>query len=522
MFELNVFVDALFLVTSDSTGKYIPLVKELISVYEEVYKAKGNVEDQELIRFYVSILKSIIDGEVDLTDKNAIVKVILSCKTKLLSPKFEDIGETLSHTFMDRGEEDLPTDATLESMEKNIKTSIHFVRLNMTMRKNWGRISRAFTYADKLRAISQCKVELEQIVDYLNETQVTTVNSPKPTGSVHLTDLESLEKALIKSEKRSTHGVIHSGLQGLNRALGTAGGLLPGESMCYCALSHHGKSLSILSWALWATDYKTNVGIEEGKKPAVLFISLENEEQRILMDIFKIKYQEIEGKDPSELNRDEIKNWIYNYFAQKPIQLFIERYDTDFDMEKYRSLLDSYESRGYQIILVCLDYMACMKVKNEAMHLGLLELSTDLVNEARTRGFAFVTGHQLNRDAEKLAMVHPLPVKYYGQAHLHNSSAIFQPFDIMCFQHKVVVDSTGHSFMTYHIGKHRHVNTTPDTHKFFCYQFKPNGLGIEDDVGKEPKYISDPYTYDLADPDQVSLKKEKENSDLNIDILSTF
>ena len=522
MFELNVFVDALFLVTSDGSGKYLSLIKELITTYDEVYKAKGNVEDQELIRFYVSILKSILNGEVDLSDKNAITKVILACKTQLLSPKYEGIAETLSNTFENRTEEELPTESTLDIMEKNITTSIHFVKLNMVMRRNWGRISRAYTHADKVRAIAQCKEELEDIVDYLNESHISTGTCPKPTGMVNLIDMDSLDKALLKAEKRSVHGVIHSGLQGLNRALGTAGGLLPGESMCYCALSHHGKSLSILSWALWATDYKTNIGIEPGKKPAVLFISLENEEQRILMDIFKIKYQEIEGKDPSELSREEVKNWIHNYFTQKQTQLFIERYDTDFDIEKYRMMLDSYESRGYQIVLVCLDYMACMKVKNDAMHLGLLELATDLVNEARTRGFAFVTGHQLNRDAEKLAMTHPLPVKYYGQAHLHNSSAIFQPFDVMCFQHKVVVDSTGHSFMTYHIGKHRHVNTTPDAHKFFCYQFKPNGLGIEDDVGKEPKYVSDPYTYDLADPDQVSLKKEQERSDLNIDILSTF
>ena len=135
----------------------------------------------------------------------------------------------------------------------------------------------------------------------------------EPVGLIKLEHKASIDHALEKRSKRDVHGIIKSGLQGMNRALGSNKGLIPGESVCFCALSHHGKSLSILSWALWAVENTPKVD-RGGKIPLVLLTSLENEEYRNMLDIFKRKYRQIEGKSGESLNNDEIRDWITNYF----------------------------------------------------------------------------------------------------------------------------------------------------------------------------------------------------------------
>lgn len=511
MLEADLFLDCIFLLINNNSERFQKLVRELITIYEDESRNKEGT-DAELIRFYITIINALIAGGVDRDDPDALTTILIKLKTNRALAQFTDVIDLLKDAFASRkvvqeGPELQAVSRKLERIIDRIKGTVIRRRVDKANRQIFSKLQNTSGVDPQyqLEELKNIQVTLRKMVediDLAEEEGTATYTGVQPTGIVMFDDRNTIRTALQKRNARDCKGVIRSGMQGLNRALGEAGGLIPGESICHAALSHHGKSLMIVKWALWGVEYNPQITDEKGI-PLVLFISLENEEYRNMFDIFKMKYTQIEGKPPKGMSDEDIEEWIIGYFARFGTKFVIERYADGFGIKQWRQRLNFWKSLGYNIVMACLDYLSNMDLASDdnnssrgSRDNGLREVSFQLVNDARVWGYSFVTGHQLNREAESIAALNPVPVKKFTLKCLQDSSSIYREFDIIHFQYNEVVPSSGVKYFEGFVPKHRHVNDTPESHKFYAYAYQEK-LGLPDDVGGPPQFVSDPYAVDF-------------------------
>lgn len=505
MLQADLFLDAIFLLINDNSERYQKLVNELIDNYTSDPRNRDS-NDNELIQFYISLLREIISGNVDRDDPDSLTRIIIRFKTNDALEKYQSVIDTLAEAFASRSESNADITAKkVRAISQKLRAYLIRGRIDKGTRKIFAQLQSSSGVDDQyqIASMEDARDTIKQLLEAVQYEEGDDVyQGPQPLGMIVFHERDTIRDALKKRNARDCSGVIKSGLQGMNRGLGEADGLIPGESICHCAMSHHGKSLSIVSWAIWTVLYNPVV-IDSGEIPLVLLTSLENEEYRNMMDIFKRRYRQVEGKHPRGLSDDAIEEWIINYFGQYGTKLVIERFADGYGIKEHRARLAFWKANGYKVVMDAIDYLSNMalgtdsKMSRGSRDEGLRELSYLLVNDARVGGWALATGHQLNRGAEVVAEGNLYPAKKFNMSHLQDSSSIFREFDIICYQHKIIVPSSGLSFMSYHIGKHRHVEDTPEAHKSWCYQFLPDGVGIRDDLGGPPEFISDPYTFEF-------------------------
>ena len=489
--KLERLLDAFFLLVSDKSKKYYALVKELVCICEAPHRtdSEGN---NSLEKFFIQTLKSLLSDTVNKDDPNYVGKILLQLKMSLTNTGEIELADDIINMTLTKTKEETESPKEAKVYVSRIESFVKRNKIDTVLRQTWGILSTSegLTDEDEVAGVKEVEKKLNSLCDALKQQNYGD-GGVEPVGLIKLEHKASIDHALEKRSKRDVHGIIKSGLQGMNRALGSNKGLIPGESVCFCALSHHGKSLSILSWALWAVENTPKVD-RNGKTPLVLLTSLENEEYRIMLDIFKRKYRQIEGKSGDHLSNEEISSWLAKYFAQFETKLIIERFTENYGIDEHRAKIDWYRNQGYDIVMSCIDYLSNMSISTDKRYLGIKELAHQLVNDARIYGYCLVTGHQLNREAARLAEFKTYPVKEYTMNHLADSADIMREFDVVFFQQKKTVRTSGRSYMTYQLAKHRHVENTDENHKFFCYEFLPDGVGIQDDLHTLPKFVSDP------------------------------
>ena len=114
-------------------------------------------------------------------------------------------------------------------------------------------------------------------------------------------------------------------------------------------------------------------------------------------------------------------------------------------------------------------------------HLQIKELYTNMCNFLKSKNCTLVTAHQLNRTAAEVARQSPVgAVKKFDMSMLAGSMDPQREVDVVIYQH-IERNSTGQSFLTWKLAKHRYEHTVPEHHKYFAYEFDGN-LGILDDV----------------------------------------
>ena len=507
MLSADLFLDCVLILLHDNSTRYQKLIQELIGIYEEEAKTKEG-SDAELIRFYISLIHALMNDEIDRSDPDALLPIFIKFKTNRALSQFHDVIDILRNAFTERREDSEENAASvaarLMKATQRVKAAVIRRRVDKSTRKLFAKIqgSSGIEPDQELAALIDIREDLEGMRNLIEVDDTQVYTGTQPTGMVDFTDRKSIFAALQKRNARDCKGVIKSGWQGMNRALGEAEGIIPGESLCHAALTHHGKSLLISKWALWGVEFNPQLPDEDGT-PMVLFISNENEEYRNMMDIFKMKYTEVEGRAPKRMNDVDIENWIVDFFGKHETKFVIERYAEDFGFKEYKERLAYWRSLKYKIVMVCLDYLSNMKLFSDdkqasrgSRENGLREVSHQLVNDARIGGYAFITGHQLNRKAEEIAEINTMPVKKFNLNCLQDSSSIHREFDIMHYQYMEVVQSSQIKYFEGYVPKHRHV-VTPEAHKFYAYPLLP-GVGIKDDLGGAPGFVMDPYVADFA------------------------
>lgn len=499
----DLFLECITLVIQDSTGKASALVMQLTDLYESESRTGALSAEDELIRFYIRMLKTILINKTSKETPDELRMILLKFKSDPTLAQREEIYNLLHDTFMSQ---EKMTKSRRDTLLAHVTNTLSWFQINRKIKMVNGAMWRASDLIDpddqqnELQRVRELLKESIQVSDaaYLKEEAKGLIEQ------INFSKKEDVKNGLGKFNERNVKGVLKMGLQGLNKMCGEHKGLVRGESVVFNALSHNYKSGILVSIAVWTAIY--NVPTNADKKALIYLVSLENEAHQNLMDAFRHHYHLRTGKAPIGLSDDEISDWICDFFSQNGFELIVERYmPSEFGAQEYENRINYFESIGYEVYLAAIDYMNNMKKENEQRDLAVRSLYRRMCSFNSSKGVTMVTAHQLNRKAQELVSSGITnAVKRFSSDMLTDSSDVQREVDLAVYMN-IEKNHLGQKYLTFNRDKHRYVNNTPEAHKYFAYPFEGE-MGIVDDVLAKPRYTRDIFTHEMEQAIRASVQ----------------
>lgn len=315
--------------------------------------------------------------------------------------------------------------------------------------------------------------------------------NPSIISSVTLTDEDSINQCFVDAQNElSNEGVIRFGLQGLNRMFGDIGGARRGEQICILALQHKFKSGLAMKMFYHHALYNKPYMIDSSKKPLLLRLSFENAATVDVVGLYKEMVENTTGVavNEKEITSREAAQYINSKLSVNGYHVILKQIDpSDFTYMDLFDIIDQYESEGYEIHQLNLDYLAMISTKGLNQGPAGHEYR-DLFRRVRNRclrsKILCITPHQMSTEAKVLLrggggenFVTEINEKGY-YAHCRS---IDNELDLEINLH--IAEVNGESYLTFQRGKHRKPGITAAKNKYFVYKFNSNGIGnVPDDV----------------------------------------
>jgi replicative DNA helicase len=248
----------------------------------------------------------------------------------------------------------------------------------------------------------------EPIVGRLNSKVCKVQNSV--FNKIDNFDLSEDSLMLISSETIKMNNMpssnIKTGIKFLNEVLGGQGHQ-SGRVYLYAGLPGRWKSGLLLNTAVWAHKYNKDIVYEDGKKPAVLYISLENDSYDTFERMLSIKFGndfDVKDYEAKQLVSELRENFDLN---DDNIQLFIKRRPQNtLSANHIESLMEEISDSGYRVCFLVVDYINLMRSIDDnsidkRFILGNIVL--ELSEIAKGYRIPVVTASQMNRTALEAA-----------------------------------------------------------------------------------------------------------------------
>ena len=268
--------------------------------------------------------------------------------------------------------------------------------MNLFDKKDTGYYKRVTDFSSDLKKlISEMDEDIRKSEEYLREGKGFDLSSSNMKHEIHS----------ILKELRAPTNKLKTGIQYLNKMLN--GGFESGRSYIFMGVTGIGKSIILLSTALWIRKYNKLPKID-GMKQAVLFISQENSKSETFERMFNIN---VSGEDIRDFTDAEIEErlresgLLIDDHDRDSID-FIFRYynDKEIGVDDIDALIESFSRKGIQVIAVVQDYIEKLKPKykfSELRH-SLGSIATEMSELAKKRNIPFISAAQLNRMASSV------------------------------------------------------------------------------------------------------------------------
>ena len=504
------FLDALVLLLassnnpSDEQNQDVPLlIDNLCNSYLEEFKINPTM-DSILNRKFVNLLKNvrkIPKGENYNVERSKLVIDFIQ-NNKPVDDEDDMFFTSLKQIFEDV-KKIKTNDEICKNTKKRIKNTLTWSKYRRLLNNMYNRLNK-FGDTEDAEAQAECLSEINTIAKKLVDSTSIKLNdlSTLAEERIVMSDKESLETALSKLKEEETVGILRTGLVGLNRMLGYRKGFARGEFVVIYGLQHHFKTGMLLTITRGICKYNDpKKQCDPNKKPLILLMSLENYARKNLYWFYEKAWGIHYGTKPKQdTSLQEMIDFIQKWYMETGWEFIIERYSgRKFGYDEYVETIEKYESLGYEVIAVCLDYMSKMK-RNTVLDKGkgngwasLDELCDSLFQFNKSKEILFITPHQFNRDMAKIAEQGKTnTVKYFGYSGVSGSSEVARNADLEISVY-IEKDHKKQPWLTVQRGKHRYVDDTPEKHKYFAYKFDKD-IGIPDDINdKEPKFVEDIY-----------------------------
>lgn len=307
-------------------------------------------------------------------------------------------------------------------------------------------------------------------------------------SALNFDDKEGVQASLQRGqESSSSEGIMRTGWRGFNKMCGEEDGIRRGDLVCVGALQHNYKSGTLLNLAKHIALYNTPYMLDDTRKPLIVFISLENNVEDNILELYKSLKENETGKLVAIKSVDvkEATDYIIEKMSARGYKFEIIRAEAG--SYGINDLIDTLQKRlddGYEIHACIVDYLnlfskAGTQGTNEAAQIR------DLFRRARSwcnpKLITFITAHQLNSEAKFLLRqgTDCFVKDIAGRSYWDGSKSIDQEFDMEIIQH-IVKPGDGHSYLEFMIGKHRKVSITREVDKYWVQRFEEAGAILDD------------------------------------------
>lgn len=491
-FTSDLFIDAIIVLINTQTKNVRKIVEDFLIVCEEELRTGINMND-DYIRFYISLLKDLLENEYSLLNQHELECALLKFQSNPTAMQHRDIYDTLMRIFTTK---ERLTEERIKDITNRLRQHVLWYNCSRSTKKLFSGLAKFTSTIDRAKQTSILD-DLKRMASELNDVFQSPEYNDMEASAIDRVDfgnIETIRAALLQHKQRNVDNVMKFGLQGMNRMFGRAQGYTLSESVVFNALSHHYKSRMLMNVARWTVQYNTPTNMVGGI-PTVLFISLENETANNMMTLFKDAYASVMQTSPEGKTDEEIIEFVYDFFNRNGWRLIVERrLGNTFGFNELRSLVEEYEGMGHKICVTVIDYMNMMKKVGGDVgnHLQIRELYTNTVNFLKHKGSALFTAHQLNRDAAKLAATNVTNVVgKFGMGYLADGMDPQREVDVVVFLH-IEKNQFGIPYLTMRIDKHRYVDDTEEKNKTCAYRFGP--YGIQDDLFGKDESVRDIYS----------------------------
>lgn len=337
--------------------------------------------------------------------------------------------------------------------------------------------------SDFEKEIAELHVKLHKTLssDGISASDVVSISDPE--------FLKKYFKTVFKLSKRKTR-VLKTGIKRFNEFLSEMGGFLTGKMYVINAPINSFKTGLLLYIAKWIQLYNSDTYLEKykatGKRPTVLFVSLENTWDENTERLFSMYASTNMSEIPNV--EDAANIWKTNVYKTNSIIDITMIYGkaSRFSPSDLAYKIDELESQGCSVIAVIIDYMKIMRddLANTDPRMKLISISTDLHEMVATKPeMLLVTAHHTNRsgdiiltDMESRGGVDK--VKSLNRQHLTEAHGVEDSIDFSMYIAPEVSMYTGDSYLTFKKGKCRYKRTDVE---YFAHQLK-NRFYLTDDI----------------------------------------
>jgi len=252
--------------------------------------------------------------------------------------------------------------------------------------------------------------ELRDVIADLNEEFNKTDNNEDELSVFHTTRPDEFKEKFKEAYEyeHSPKMCLHVGLKMFDKMISQRGGFLGGTFNIFMADTNTFKSALLENIKRWIQRYNSDMFKEEflrtGKRPTILFISLENGSKEDLSRDFSIASKTNMFDVP---NFDEAFSSYSTIMADTIIDITqVNAGDYKVNMSTIKQLVRRLEEDGYFVISIIVDSFDLMSPDEEDIRLRVNDETTLLLNRARRiekwisdKPYPFITAHQLNRGA---------------------------------------------------------------------------------------------------------------------------
>lgn len=488
-------------------------------------------------RLFFNLDESLFEDSVDIKSRVWIIQNLL---TALLDEGFENM-ETCVEYCRDREDCTEYSNKLLDELPKlkiTYPESKYLIK-EMEDRLNYGyalilkdafkQIFDGVNYGE-YKQFKKLDEDLFKLASKIDSVRKET----RDTGAVSQFSLEgeefenSVESSVIDLKNRNR--IFKTGIKRLNTFLSP--GYMGGRLYTYIALPGGGKSTMLLKSAVDIKKYNKDVVSEDPtKRPAVLYISLENSLSETIERLFNMvaSDDDIRNYTPKQVMKKLREEGQLKCTDKDNIDIIIQyRGFEDLRTDDLYGIVDDLADDGYEVVTLILDYMKLIKPKDKAANIkdALRCISTELKNLANFYNIPVITAHQLNRSSAAIinaakAKKSENLVTLLQSDGIGDAWEIQENSDMTCVLYKEYVPEQGQFWMGFKLLKRRY-RSTETAEKLrnleFFYQpcVKGNEIKIMDDVDEikslavySLKSIQD---NSLGDPNIENIQKDAEEA----------
>lgn len=459
--------------------------KELVKSAISLIKFPDNVIVSEFSKDPITGMRELISGMVekpaDYTyDKKELLQTIrLICNNDegLYGSLYDGVGLEID------SEDSLRSKCA--SYRMNINTFVLRWNIKDTIKSAYNNLSFQPQNIDWRNFLPEL---IEKLEGYRDTNSGEAVH-PSIVRDINLSDIDAVRSVFQRaSDELDTTGVLRLHLQGMNRMTGFINGFRRGEFIVMPALQHNYKSGMSLDIFAGIAKYNIPKLRNPAKKGMLMRISFENPMELDIMHLYKNIVENKTGMaiDPRDIDLFEAADYVVNELQATGFEINMAQIDpSDFTYADLFDRINKFESDGYEIVFLELDYLAMMSKRGCAQGAtgqDIRDLFRRVRNFTSKRGITTLTPHQLSTDAKTLVRmgVDNFVKEIANKGYYDGCKTIDQEVDLEIYIH--IVKINGESYLTIQRGKHRRMGAvTPDIDLFTCYKFEHIG-NIPDDV----------------------------------------